>query len=858
MVETSPTETIESSSDGQEEDQNGNEDDSEIEEPRLHYERLAYDVPDILEVESASCIAVNDKFLLIGTQIGNIHILDHQGNRTSTFNSHTASVSAISVDEKGEYMASCSDNGHVFIHGITSMENNHIFAFEEPVHFCELDPLFSSLKKHRFLVGTDKVLLYQKNWLNQYKTTTLYQGEGNVRTCTWKGHFSAFATDRSVLVYDMQKLSIICKIKKDHDPQLSADLYKCQLAWMLEDRTLLVGWADRIKVCNIVEKTTEMKRVQTSPTDHYLEITSMFTTDDIYVCGLAPCGANIAILGTEKGDNGRDATNSLLFHMLEPHNKYYTEVSSDEISLRATSQLRTDFILSCLASEQRFFIVSPREIIVARPADKDDKISYLLTKKKYEEAMNEVLENGPLLKRYTSLEVGQLYLGFLLDSQRFEDFRRLCQKIFGSQMSLWEEQVFLLTRKNQARVIADLLPCRQECKLSSDAYTLVLHEYIQIDPMGLPAKLKAWRGLYDAKTIQTSIEERLKYNIDVNLQHGVGMLLADQHRYSEALTIFLEIGAPNEVKDLLSAHFEELKTDILDKIILYMQLDYKEAALFFACNKFYGVRGITNRLKEHQKFLFEYLRCKFSKDPQSLDEGDHGQLLEYFAINDKDSLLPFLRKSNKFPLEKALMICEKHNLLREVAFLHERMGNTKKALSVIVQKLHDVEHAMVFCKEQDQDELWRDLIQLCLQRPELVTVLLQSIGNYMDPIILVREIPHGLQIPKLRDSLVKIIQDYKLQIALRLSCEKILTANRFTLLQRLFKSRSRAVVVNQEDGCEICNHQLVYRDPARMQPILIFACEHIYHDECLESVDEPKICKICKTAKKDFFDFYNG
>jgi len=42
--------------------------------------------------------------------------------------------------------------------------------------------------------------------------------------------------------------------------------------------------------------------------------------------------------------------------------------------------------------------------------------------------------------------------------------------------------------------------------------------------------------------------------------------------------------------------------------------------------------------------------------------------------------------------------------------------------------------------------------------------LLCSIGTHVDPQILIRKIENGMEIPGLRDSLVKIIQDYSLQV----------------------------------------------------------------------------------------------
>lgn len=53
--------------------------------------------------------------MCFGTHWGAIHLLDHQGNivdtpiNKQTSQIHMVSVNQISVDSKGEYIASCSD-----------------------------------------------------------------------------------------------------------------------------------------------------------------------------------------------------------------------------------------------------------------------------------------------------------------------------------------------------------------------------------------------------------------------------------------------------------------------------------------------------------------------------------------------------------------------------------------------------------------------------------------------------------------------------------------------------------------------------------------------------------------------------
>lgn len=48
--------------------------------------------------------------------------------------------------------------------------------------------------------------------------------------------------------------------------------------------------------------------------------------------------------------------------------------------------------------------------------------------------------------------------------------------------------------------------------------------------------------------------------------------------------------------------------------------------------------------------------------------------------------------------------------------------------------------------------------------PAFITGLLNNIGTHVDPILLIYRIKEGMEIPNLRDSLVKILHDYNLQV----------------------------------------------------------------------------------------------
>lgn len=84
-------------------------------EPIFKYLRIASDLKDILKNDSISCVAATSKIIFIGTNWGQLYILDHEGNAISEqkFPKHMVSINEISVDSKGEYIATCSDDGKV-------------------------------------------------------------------------------------------------------------------------------------------------------------------------------------------------------------------------------------------------------------------------------------------------------------------------------------------------------------------------------------------------------------------------------------------------------------------------------------------------------------------------------------------------------------------------------------------------------------------------------------------------------------------------------------------------------------------------------------------------------------------------
>lgn len=69
-----------------------------------------------------------------------------------------------------------------------------------------------------------------------------------------------------------------------------------------------------------------------------------------------------------------------------------------------------------------------------------------------------------------------------------------------------------------------------------------------------------------------------------------------------------------------------------------------------------------------------------------------------------------------------------------MVFILGRMGNNKRALGLIIERLGDVERAIDFAKEQDDADLWEDLVSYSLDKPGKVVAkfcFTQSFGAKM-------------------------------------------------------------------------------------------------------------------------------
>jgi hypothetical protein len=164
--------------------------------------------------------------------------------------------------------------------------------------------------------------------------------------------------------------------------------------------------------------------------------------------------------------------------------------------------------------------------------------------------------------------------------------------------------------------------------------------------------------------------------------------------------------------------------------------------------------------------------------------------------------------------------CETHTYIPELVYLYSKTGQNQRALYLIIDRLRDVSQAISFAKEQDDPDLWEDLLRYSMDKPRFIRGLLEEVGTSVNPIQLVRRIPEGLEIPGLREGLKHIMKEHEIQYSISAGVAKVLRSE-VSAAQGLLRSGQRKgvkfeVVVHQ--GGEHLDIAAKSLTPAQPQP----------------------------------------
>ncbi|KIY68424.1 vacuolar assembling protein VPS41 [Cylindrobasidium torrendii FP15055 ss-10] len=902
-----------SEEDEDEEETDEEEEDDEDDEPALKYERVAGFTGDMFKKDSASVLVItSQKKMAVGTHGGFVHILDMSGTRLKSYKPHQASVLDLCVDATGDWIATASMDGQVVILSLSTSES-HMYDMKRPIRTVALEPNFAKRSTRAFVSGgmAGNLIMREKGWVG-HKDTTLHTGEGPIWQARWRGNLIAWANDLGVKIYHTVSQSRITFIDRPaNSPR--ADLFKCTLQWQ-DDSTLLISWADHIKVARVrARPRTSTNASSANIPPLVVEITAVFQMDCM-VAGILPHPAQPFMLSTQDNHSIANSNHSrpssivttstpstlLILAFTPPDTSFLDERTEDKskqarkqaerpelrIISRAGEELASDLLSvtnfqswgcndyvlaevpsedSASAADKYYVVLSPRDLILVKPRDKRDHVSWLVERQRYEEALEEleIMEaSGELLggpeDGLTATKIGQKYIEHLVNDGEYDKAARLCPKVCSTDSKRWEDWIYFFASRHQLQVIIPYIPTDHP-RLGHMVYEMIIAYFLAHDRQALYNTLTEWpKDIYDIGAVIVAVRSELDKQASTSfsasssqdsrtLMECLAELYTGNRQYGKALPYFLRLRRPNVI-ELIREH--NLFTDVQDQVQLLVEFDNesvkrrkaagevvneaKSDAIDLLVDNIHSIpiARVVPQLRSQPRYLFMYLDSLFLKDSHLVAPFADLQL-ELCAEYARPKLIDFLRASTEYHLEKAYKVCQERELVPEMVFLLGRMGNNKEALTLIIEKLGDVRQAIEFAKEQADDDLWEDLLKYSESRPAFIRGLLENVGPEINPIRLIRRIKNGLEIPGLKEALIKILQDFQLQISLLDGCQTILNGDISDLGKVLLGNQTNGFFVTSKRACPICQKPVQEAQTAQNNLTMMFLCRHVVHATCV-------------------------
>lgn len=305
---------------------------------------------------------------------------------------------------------------------------------------------------------------------------------------------------QGVKIYDTSSQSRITFI--DRPPESPRpDLFKCNLQWQ-DDTTLLIAWADHIKVARIRERPrTHNPQAPSHTSGLFVEITAVFQLDCM-IAGAVPNfnrsphppeqrrhAASIVTQTTASSKhtnhNHFDAGSLLILAYTPPDTSFLNEEAQtraqqarklaerpelriisrggDELAADALSVTNyqtwgcNDYFLVQTGQYggdgQACVVLSPKDVILVRRRDDMDHIQWLVERKRYEEALASLdeLDDIPADSTIDPTTVGQDYITHLVAEGDFVKASQLCPKVCASDSKRWEDWIFVFAERRQMK-----------------------------------------------------------------------------------------------------------------------------------------------------------------------------------------------------------------------------------------------------------------------------------------------------------------------------------------------------------------------------------------------------------------------
>ncbi|EDO18682.1 hypothetical protein Kpol_1055p37 [Vanderwaltozyma polyspora DSM 70294] len=827
-----------------------------IDPPLFNYSRIKKKLPVSLfsSRDSIASTLFTKNFLAFGTHQGILHLTTTNFSPIKSFKCHKSSILTISTDSNTcSNFATASIDGTVVIGNYLDPDTSCIaYNFKRPVSSVILDHDYE--KSKLFFSGgmACDLIMSQKNWLGNRIDTILNKKlyhDGPIQAIHQFGNnVIIWFNEDGINFYDLSTKTFLFNQPFPNSDNTRPELFK-PFSLTIDASTFVVCWCNNIWFFKITcSNSNTAKDVQQNfssllstaastlkiQSDTSVSLQSHFLVNFIIAGVCSYKNDQLLLLAFENKDLSSTITTT------QPELKIIDsltgeEIYSDQLVSKNLEKLSiNDFHLDTYIdkdSKVNYFLTNPNDIIHIKPLTLEDHYYWYIDN----DNLIKAWEIGKyVVSEEDRFQIAVQYLDKLLDQKNWELLKTNMVKIFLETdftkedgdlfkdlvTEKWERFIMSFLENNKIDLIIDFIPV--DFPLNKTVYNSILTYYLENNNLDLFSKyLREWPlTVYEPKILEVELEEKLKLDDEKSMTYRRDLiyLYSKQSKYSKAIPHMLKAKDITAL-DIMLSHdlLSQFMDDVVDIVLLPFNGEIKEfeklplGEIEFLLQKPIQLL-IENRYsisinKIIQLFsnpatlrivIFMYLKNLTRIDASITSFED--LMIELYFEYDKLNLLQFLKEKNNYNVEKAIDFCSKDpESYNELIYLWSKIGETKRALSLIIDKLNDPDVAIEFVKNCGDSELWEFMVGYSMDKPLFVKALLNSpdeVGKTHLEII--KAMPLKMEIDTLPETLEKLLKENFLTLTVSNNVYKIIDDETNTYTKELLALRVMGKIFNDE------------------------------------------------------------
>ncbi|KAK6463775.1 putative vacuolar protein sorting-associated protein [Scheffersomyces coipomensis] len=378
-------------------------------------------------------------------------------------------------------------------------------------------------------------------------------------------------------------------------------------------------------------------------------------------------------------------------------------------------------------------------------------------------------------------------------------------------VSQWQTWASIFINSNHIKELTSIIPTSARLSLSAKVFNDILSHWLTTDVDIFNKLLNDWDiEIYDHNLIETNIETvlsetSLNDNVIVSndkLRRCLTNLYTKSYQPIKAVPHLIKLNDENIIKYLSDNH---ILNTFLNDLPVIIKLRFKGNEHQKDINRI-PITQLESRLsdivdvlvenrheilpktiidlfnKNHLNFMNYFYLEKLNLTDDFLVQSFGNERIELYAQYNRSLMLPFLIKSShssdgstnesnsNYDIFKTIELCERNEFIEELVYLLGEIGENKRALMLIIDKLDDPVKAIEFTKRQNDKELWNLLLDNSMSRSNFVKSLIENSDDntnlYYDPITILKRMSSDINIKGLNKSIIKYSNNNDLNLLL--------------------------------------------------------------------------------------------